>query len=167
MTLDMLAAHPGALWLAAAVLLGIGELAIPGVFLIFLAIAAAVTGVATLVLADLPIAAQLLSFAIWSGVTVAIGKRWYRDYPVETADPLLNDRVSRLIGQTVTVIEPIRDGEGRVRVGDGAWPAHGADADPGTHVRIIGVTAGTLLVEPIESPESRSEGLAPGENPLL
>ena len=167
MTLDMIASSPVAWWLAAAVLLGIGEVVVPGVFLIFLAIAAAITGIAAVALPDLPLAAQLISFAIWSGVTVAIGKRWYRDYPVETADPLLNDRVSRLIGQTVTVIEPIRDGEGRVRVGDGAWPAQGADADPGTHVRIIGVTAGTLLVEPIESPESHSEGLAPGENPLL
>jgi len=150
MTLEALLAHPGALWLTAAVLLGIGELAIPGVFLVFLAVAAAITGVATLVLADLPLAAQLLSFAVWSGVTVAIGKRWYRDYPVETADPLLNDRVSRLIGQTVTVIAPIRGGEGRVRVGDGAWPAHGPDADLDAQVRIVGVAAGTLLVEPAE-----------------
>ncbi|HEU4960947.1 MAG TPA: NfeD family protein [Sphingomonas sp.] len=150
MTLETLAAHPGALWLAAAVLLGIGELAIPGVFLVFLAVAAAITGVATLVLADLPIAAQLLSFAVWSGVTVAIGKRWYRDYPVETADPQLNDRASRLIGQTVTVIEPIRDGDGRVRVGDGAWPAHGPDAERDSRVRIVGVAGSTLLVEPVD-----------------
>ena len=82
------------LWLAAAILLAIGELFIPGVFLIFLAAAAAITGVASLVLADLPVAAQLVSFAVWSGVTVAIGKRWYRDYPVDSADPLLNDRAS-------------------------------------------------------------------------
>ena len=152
MTLDMLAAHPGALWLAAAVLLGIGELAIPGVFLIFLAIAAAVTGVATLVLADLPIAAQLLSFAIWSGVTVAIGKRWYRDYPVESADPKLNDRVARLIGEIVVVSDAIADGEGRVRIGDGTWSAHGPDLPAGAKARIVAVAGSTLIVEPADPP---------------
>ncbi|TPG42932.1 NfeD family protein [Sphingomonas koreensis] len=143
-------ASAGVIWLAAAILLGIGEIAIPGVFLIFLAIAAAITGLATLVLTDLPVAAQLLSFAVWSAVTVAIGKRWYLDYPVESADPLLNDRVSRMIGQVVTVTDAIADGDGRVRVGDGTWPASGHDADVGAHVRIVGVAGGTLLVEPAD-----------------
>jgi membrane protein implicated in regulation of membrane protease activity len=145
-----LTASAGVIWLAAAILLGIGELVIPGVFLIFLAIAAAATGIATLVLADLPVAAQLLSFAVWSAVTVAIGKRWYLDYPVDSADPLLNDRVARLIGQVVVVAEPITGGEGRVRVGDGTWPASGDDAPIGAHVRIVGVASGTLLVEPAQ-----------------
>lgn len=141
----------GALWLAAAVLLGIAELVVPGVFLIFLAIAAAITGVATLALSDLPVAGQVVSFAVWSGVTVLIGKRWYRDYPVASADPMLNDRVARLIGEIVTVSHPIEDGHGRVIVGDGAWSACGPDAPIGALVRIVGETSGELLVEPIES----------------
>lgn len=157
MNLTDMTASAGVIWLAAAILLGIGELVIPGVFLIFLAIAAAITGVATLVLTDLPVAAQLLSFAVWSAVTVAIGKRWYRDYPVESADPLLNDRVSRMIGQVVTVTDAIADGAGRVRVGDGTWPASGHDAEASAHVRIVGVAGGTLLVEPAEpAPELSS-----------
>ena len=150
MTLADLTANAGVLWLAAAILLGIGELFIPGVFLIFLAAAAAITGVASLVLTDLPVAAQLLSFAVWSGVTVAIGKRWYRDYPVDSADPLLNDRASRLIGQVVIVTDSIAGGSGRVRVGDGTWPANGHDTPAGASVRIVGVADGTLLVEPAE-----------------
>ncbi|MGN6376296.1 MAG: NfeD family protein [Sphingomonas sp.] len=150
MTLEGLIASAGALWLVAAVLLGIGELLIPGVFLIFLAVAAAITGVATLVLADLPIAAQLLSFAAWSGITVIIGRRWYRDFPVASADPLLNDRMSRLIGETVVVTTAIVDGEGRVRVGDGSWPARGPDAAVGSAVRVTAVQSGTLIVEPLD-----------------
>jgi len=150
-TLETLVTHAGVLWLAAAVLLGIGELVIPGVFLVFLAIAAAITGVATLALADLPIAAQLISFGVWTAVAVAIGKRWYRDYPVDSIDPLLNDRGARLIGEVVVVSEPIAGGAGRVRVGDGTWSAHGPDTAAGARVRIIGVAANTLLVEPLDS----------------
>ncbi|MEX6947012.1 NfeD family protein, partial [Pseudomonas aeruginosa] len=53
-------------WLIAALVLGIAELAVPGVFLVFLAIAAGVTGVAVYVLPDLPVAAQLAAFGVWS-----------------------------------------------------------------------------------------------------
>jgi membrane protein implicated in regulation of membrane protease activity len=149
MNLDLLAAGPVLWWLAVAVLLGLGELALPGVFLIFLAIAAGITGLAAFALPDLPLAAQLVSFAVWTGVTVAIGNRWYRDYPVASSDPKLNDRAARLIGEIVPVCDAIAGGEGRVRIGDGTWSAHGPDAPVGAAVRIVAVAGSTLLVEPI------------------
>lgn len=149
MTLDELLFDAGALWLAAAVLLGLAELAIPGVFLIFLAIAAAITGVATLALPDLPLAAQLASFAAWTAVAVLVGKRWYVDYPVETTDPLLNDRAARLIGSIVIVEDAIFRGVGRVRIGDGAWLAYGPDVETGARVRIVGHDGAALQVEAV------------------
>ena len=136
-------------WLIAALVLGIAELAVPGVFLVFLAIAAAVTGAAVFALPDLPVAAQLAAFAVWSAVTVLIGKRWYRDYPVEGGDPMLNDRSARLVGQVVVVETALVGGHGRVLVGDGSWPARGDDATVGTRVRIAQVVNGEVVVEPI------------------
>ncbi|MCM8731371.1 NfeD family protein [Hephaestia sp. GCM10023244] len=150
MTLDALLGEAGWLWLILAVGLGIAELMVPGVFLIFLAIAAAITGVATLVLADLSPVAQFASFGIWAAVAVLIGKRWYRDYPVESSDPLLNDRVARLIGEIVVVTDAIENGAGRVRVGDGSWPAHGPDTAVGRRVRVTGVDGSALLTEPAD-----------------
>jgi membrane protein implicated in regulation of membrane protease activity len=146
--LQGLAAHIPLAWLALAVVLGVAELLIPGVFLVFLAIAAAIVAAATLVLPDLPLAAQIGAFGMWSVVTVMIGRRWYRDYPVETSDPLLNDRARRLVGETVIVAEPIVAGRGRVRVGDGEWPAAGPDASVGARMRIVSVTGGVVMVEP-------------------
>lgn len=143
--------HPPLLWLIAAVALGIAELAVPGVFLVFLALAAAITGVLALLLPDLPVGGQLLGFALWSAVAVLIGRRWYRDFPVASADPLLNDRVARMVGEIVTVVEPVSDHGGRVRVGDGEWPARGPDAPAGARVRITGATGATLRVEPLPS----------------
>jgi membrane protein implicated in regulation of membrane protease activity len=139
---------PAVAWLIAALVLGIAELAVPGIFLVFLAIAAAFTGVMAFALPDLPIAVQLGAFAIWSVVAVTIGKRWYRDYPVEGGDPLLNDRAARLIGQIVIVETALVDGQGRVLVGDGSWPARGSDAAVGTRVRIVAVMDGAVAVEP-------------------
>ena len=148
MTLDGVGGAAGA-WLIAALVLGIAELAIPGVFAIFLAIAAAITGIAVLALPDLTPAIQLTSFAVWSGVTVLIGKRWYRDYPLDTTDELLNNRAARLVGQVVTVETAIDHGAGRVRIGDGSWPARGPDAAIGASVRITAIADGTVMVEPV------------------
>ena len=136
-------------WLIAALVLGIAELAVPGVFLVFLAIAAAATGVAVYVLPDLPVAAQLAAFGVWSAVTVLIGKHWYRDYPVEGGDPMLNDRSARLVSQVVVVEAAIVGGRGRMLVGDGSWPARGKDAEIGTRVRITAVVDGEVVVEPL------------------
>ncbi len=135
-------------WLLAALALGIAELLVPGVFLVFLAIAAAITGVALLAL-DLPLAAQLACFGVWSVVAVLIGRRWYADYPV-ASDAHLNDRASRLIGQVVEVESPLTEGQGRVRVGDGSWPARGPDAVTGEQMRIVAVDGGVVVVEPAE-----------------
>jgi len=139
----------GVWWLTAAVVLAITELLVPGVYLAFFALAAAITGGITLFFPELSLGGQLIGFAAWSLVTVLIGKRWYNDYPVATSDPLLNDRVARLIGEVVTVVEPIEADRGRVRVGDSEWLAHGPDAPAGARVRIVGATGASLKVEPV------------------
>lgn len=138
----------GPAWLVAALVLGIAELLVPGVFLIFLAIAAAITALASYVLPDLPPVGQVVAFALWSVVSVWIGRRWYRDYPVES-DLRLNDRARGLIGEIVTVDAELRQGCGRVRIGDGSWPATGPDLPQGATARIVAVEGGIVAVEPI------------------
>lgn len=148
MTFDTIFAHAALSWFAFAAILAIVELLLPGIFLVFIAAGAAVTGVVVLALPELPVFAQIGIFAIASSVSVAVGRRWYLSNPVESSDPLLNDRVARLIGEVVTVANPIVAGEGRVRVGDSEWIARGADAPVGALVRIIGAKGNTLDVEP-------------------
>lgn len=132
-------------WLILAVLLGIGEILSPGVFLIWVAAAAAFTGLVTM-LSGVPTAAQLLIFAMTSLVSAWFGRRWYLGNPVKSSDPLLNDRSARLIGRTVTVAEPIAHGRGRVKVGDSVWPATGPDLPEGAAALITGVNDGVLVV---------------------
>jgi membrane protein implicated in regulation of membrane protease activity len=133
-------------WLVFAALLGIAEVLMPGVFLIWIAIAAALTGLVALVL-PIGLPFQLLLFAALSVVAVWGGRRWYVDNPVDSTDPLLNDRTARLIGQTVIVVEPITGGEGRVKVGDSVWTARGDDAEAGARVRVVGAEGTVLQVE--------------------
>lgn len=132
-------------WLILAVLLGLAELAVPGVFLIWIALAAAVTGTIAFML-PVPLAAQIFLFALLCLIAVYGGRRWYADNPVESADPLLNDRAARLVGREVTVVEAISGGEGRVRVDDGTWTAVGPDAPVGARLTVLKAAGATLTV---------------------
>ncbi len=132
-------------WMILAVLLGLGELAVPGVFLVWIALAAAATGAVAFVL-PLPLAAQIVLFALLCLAAVYGGRRWYSANPVASTDPLLNDRAARLIGRDVTVVEAISGGEGRVRVDDGTWSANGPDAPVGARMTVLNASGATLTV---------------------
>lgn len=132
-------------WLTAAALLAIFEIFAPGVFLVWMAAAAAITGVAVLLL-GIPLPAQIALFVLLAICAVYGGRRHYARNPIESADPLLNDRTARLIGETLTVVEAIENGEGRVKVGDSVWAARGPDAPAGSRVVVTGAQGPCLQV---------------------
>lgn len=134
------------LWLIAAAALGIAELVVPGVYLIWIGLAALITGVATLLL-PLPVAIQFLVFALTAFGAVYAGRRYLSKHPIVSADPKLNDRGARLIGAIVTAIEPVDSAHGRVKVGDGVWSARGAMAAVGDRLRVTGSDGSVLIVE--------------------
>ena len=134
-------------WLVAAAALAAVELLTPGFFLIWIAGAALLTGLTAFLLPiDLPF--QLVLFGLFSILAVILGRRHYERAAGTGGDPLLNDRTAQLIGQVVTVVVAIEDGEGRVRVGDGVWNATGPDAPGGASVRIVAADGTLLTVEP-------------------
>ena len=135
-------------WLIGAAILAAAELLIPGVFLIWVAAAAAITGLITL-FGGIPVALQLIIFAAIALMTTLAGRKIYADRPVPSADPLLNNRVERLVGETVELTRPIVNGRGRARVGDSEWNVRGPDAPEGTIMRVIGIDEGALAVRPL------------------
>lgn len=135
---------PWMIWAIVALVLAAAELVVPGVFLIFLAIGAALTAVVEF-LVPMNTAFQMLLFSILSALTVSGGRLWYLARPAST-DPLLNDRAARLIGRPVTVSDAIVDGEGRVRVDDSSWRATGPDAPVGARMTVVEVDGATLVV---------------------
>jgi hypothetical protein len=98
---------------------------------------------------DPPVAVQL---AIFGGAAVAAtlgARRWYSVNPVPPADPLLNDRAARLVGETVELTRAITNGQGRARVGDSEWNVRGPDAPVGACMRVVGIEDGALVVRPL------------------
>jgi membrane protein implicated in regulation of membrane protease activity len=135
-------------WLTLGALLGAAEIVAPGFFLIWLALAAIVTGLAAWVL-PIGFAVQIGLFAVLSVVAVYAARNWLKQNPIVSDDPLLNDRGARLVGELVTVVEAIDGGQGRVKVGDSVWSARGPDTPEGSRVRVTGSSGSTLTVEAV------------------
>ena len=138
--------HPGWIWAIAGLVLLIAEIVAPGFFLVFLGVAAIATGLFTL-LFDLSLAPQLVLFVIYTALAVLIGKRWYAEPNHADQSIRLNDPSERMVGKSVTVVDPVDEHGGRVRVGDGEWSARGGPAAAGARVRVIAVDGNCLLVE--------------------
>ena len=140
--------HPGWMWAIGGLVLLIAEIVAPGFFLVFLGVAAIATGLFTL-LFDLSLAPQLVLFGISTALAVMIGKRWYAEPDHADQSIRLNNPSERMVGKSVTVVDPVDDHGGRVRVGDGEWSARGGPAAAGARVRVIAVDGNCLLVENI------------------
>ena len=138
--------EPGWRWMIGGVLLLAAEIMLPGVFLVWIGIAAIVTGVFALLL-GIGLAGQLGLFALYAVLAVMIGRRFYGVKDVDADDAMLNEPAARLLGRRVTGVQAVDEDRGRVRVGDSEWTARGGPAEPGDRVRITGVDGNCLIVE--------------------
>ncbi len=137
------------IWFIVAALLAIVELMVPGVLAIWLAIAAAIVG-GLLLVVDLPLAAQLAIFAVLSVVLVWASRQFLSRHPIESDHPTLNQRGASYVGRVFVVEQEIRNGSGKIRVGDSLWLAEGEDAEAGARVKVIGVNGSALIVEKLD-----------------
>jgi membrane protein implicated in regulation of membrane protease activity len=133
-------------WLIGGVLLLIAEVLAPGFFLLFIGVAAIVTGLFVL-LFDFGLAPALALFAIYTALAVYLGRKVYANRPVPASAPHLNDRAAQLIGRGAVAVGTIDRHGGRVRLGDSEWSARGGPAQPGERVEVIGVEGNCLIVE--------------------
>jgi membrane protein implicated in regulation of membrane protease activity len=143
------------IWLGAAVLFGIGEMATPGAF--FLAPFAIGAVVASgLAFVDVPLGGQWAAFV---GISLAslfalrpLARRLDRDGTSHGVGS------RRLIGKVGTVLEPIEaDHLGLVRVEREEWRAESADRTPlpaGTSITVAEVQGTRVIVSPSEEPST-------------
>lgn len=142
------AVEPHWVWLALGLALAAAEIVAPGFFLIWLALAAFVTGVAAW-LVPLAFPWQVVVFAGLAFAAVLSARRWIGRLPMDPADPLLNDRGGQQVGAVAEVTQALVNGTGRVRLGDGEWLVRGPDAPVGSRVRIVAHDGAVLIVEPL------------------
>ena len=135
-------------WIASGLLACGAEMLVPGVFLLPVGVAGVVAGIAVLLGADA--AVSWVVFVAAMAVLVLIAARLRRGRPPVD---LTNGPQTGLVGASC-IADGFAGDEGRVRLGDGAWPARMADRTepvPGTRLRVVAVEGTTLVVSPVVS----------------
>ena len=134
-------------WVAAALFLVL-EILLPGIFFLWLGIAAGVVGIIALVIPVMTWPFQLTLFAVLSFAAVLLARHYVNKRPEDDSDqPTLNRRGEQFIGRIFTLSDSIEDGRGRAKIGDGVWSVEGEDLPAGTKVKVVGVDGIVLKVE--------------------
>ena len=136
------------LWWILALLLIAGEILLPGYFMLWIGLAAAVMGVLLWLAPSLGLLAQAVLFALLAFAICMAYARLLRP-KLERSEPgneRLNRRGEQMIGQRYQLIEPIVNGRGKALVGDGQWLVSGPDLPLGSTVEVVAVEGTTLKV---------------------
>lgn len=152
MILDLLRELGGWAWVLLGLALLAIELALPGVFAIWVGLAALAVGLITVIepLAGWDWRAQAVTFVALSGVFAVVGRRLTADDGGDESRRL-NRPMRDLVGRTGTLLDAIEGGTGRAKLGDTLWRVEGPDLPAGARVRVTGERGGTLSVEPLRA----------------
>ncbi len=136
-------------WFIAAGVLLIIEMLMPVFFFLWLAIAAAVTGLIVLLVPGMNSELQLIIFGVLSVASILAWWKFRILRPKYPERSLLNRRGHQYIGRTFTLEAPIENGIGKIRVDDSTWKINGTDLPTGQQIKVVDVDGVVLLIEPI------------------
>ena len=136
-------------WYIIGLVLLIGELLAPGIFLLWLALAAGLTGGINSIF-GLGWQAELAVFAVLSVLLVLASWNYVMKQRRPKSDqPDLNQRQTGYVGRRTTLLQAISNGRGKVKIDDTVWDVSGPDMAQGTAVVVTGVTGATLEVKAV------------------
>ncbi|MDI6027294.1 NfeD family protein [Corticibacterium sp. UT-5YL-CI-8] len=141
-------------WMLLGLVLLVLEIFMPGVFLLWVGIAALITGALSLALAGTAFwgwQVQVIVFLVLALIAAFAGRTITANRKDTSDQPFLNRRSAQMVGRTATLTEPIREGRGRIQLGDTMWRVAGPDLPAGARVRVVsaGETELDLVVEEI------------------
>jgi len=136
-------------WVIALVLLVI-EILAPGFFFLWMAISGFVTGAMVLLIPATSMNMQVLVFSVLSVVTIIAWKFYGKKHPIESDHPLLNKRGNQYIGRVFSLYEPIKNGQGKIKVDDSIWKVHGEDCNINSRVKVIAIRGTVFDVEKVD-----------------
>ena len=102
-------------WLALGGLFLIVELLAPGMFFLWMAQAAFITGVLLFLFSGMGWEIQLPLFSVFSVAGIALARHFFRRHPIESDQPLLNRRTALYVGRVFTLDKPIVNGRGKIK----------------------------------------------------
>jgi membrane protein implicated in regulation of membrane protease activity len=132
-------------WMVFAVALAAAETLLPGAVAIWFAAAAAVIGL-LLIVFPIPWQWQFIGFAVLGIVAMLWYLNYRKKHPDNDEQPNLNQRGLQYVGSELVLIEPIEQGSGKVKLGDGVWKVTGPELPAGARVRVTGANGTVLTV---------------------
>jgi len=137
-------------WFIAGGLLLVLEVLAPGVFMLWLGLAALLVGIISLFV-EWSWQAQFIAFAAFAVAAIPLWRRLARQVEAATDQPFLNRRNEGFVGRIFTLEKPIVDGTGTMGIDDTVWRITGADIPAGSRVKVTRVDGTALHVEPVIS----------------
>ncbi len=133
-------------WIVTGLVLLALELVVPGGYFLWLGTAGLVTGLLSFI-PGLSWPWQVTIFGVLAIAIVVVWTLVTRNRVQKTDNPFLNRRAERFVGHEGVIDEPIKDGFGRLVLGDSVWRISGPDLAAGQKVRVIGADGPVLKVE--------------------
>jgi inner membrane protein len=137
-------------WFIVGGLLLVVEVLAPGVFMLWLGLAALLVGAISLFV-EWPWQAQFVAFAAFSVAAIPLWRRLAFRVEAKTDQPFLNRRSEAFVGRIFTLEKPIVDGTGTMGIDDTVWRITGADVPAGSRVKVTRVDGTALYVERVEA----------------
>ena len=137
-------------WWVIALILLVVEIMAPGFFFLWMAISGFVTGALAFLIPAIGMNVQILVFSVLSVVTILAWKLYGKKYPIASDHPLLNQRGIQYMGRVFSLYEPIKNGQGKIKVDDSIWKVQGEDCDITTRVKVIAVRGTVFEVEKVD-----------------
>lgn len=138
-------------WILVGVVFITVEAFVPGAFFLGMGVSALIVGGALWMVPGMDWKLQLFAFAVLSVVSIVLGRKLLRHKPIESDQPLLNQRGAQYVGRIFDLSEPIENGSGKITVDDSTWKVRGPDCPVGSRVKVNGVEGVVLRVELVES----------------
>lgn len=133
-------------WLVLAMVLLVIEIAAPVMWFLWVALAAGLLALITLVVPGISWPWQVIIFGIATIASLFVGRRVFQGERKAHDAPALNRRNEQHVGRVYTLSEAIVNGTGAASVGDTRWQVVGDDMPIGTAVRVTRVNGTRLHV---------------------
>jgi len=137
-------------WVGGLVFLVI-EILASGFFFLWLAVAAATTGVLVWLIPSISLSLQMFIFALLSIVSIFAWKFLAKKTKAASSDhPTLNRRGEQYLGRIFNLHQAIENGEGKIKVDDTIWKVHGEDCNINTKVKVTAVRGTVFDIEHVD-----------------